>query len=94
MRIAVIGAGVVGSGLARVFLAAGHSVVISSRHPDRAVKVAVGTGAETVPPNQEAATGADLIGMPAGTSAPSPIHHALLRTGRELALVLHRGHHA
>ncbi len=38
MRIAVIGAGVVGSGLVRVFLAAGHSVVISSRHADRAAK--------------------------------------------------------
>jgi 8-hydroxy-5-deazaflavin:NADPH oxidoreductase len=61
MRIAVIGAGVVGSGLARVFLAAGHSVVISSRHPDRAAKVAAEIGAQTVPSNREAATGADLI---------------------------------
>jgi predicted dinucleotide-binding enzyme len=61
MRIAVIGAGVVGSGLAQVFLAAGHSVVISSRHPDRAAKVAAEIGAQTVPSNREAATGADLI---------------------------------
>jgi hypothetical protein len=47
--------------------------VISSRHADRAAKVAAGIGAETVPYNQEAETGADLIGTPAGTSAPSRI---------------------
>jgi NADPH-dependent F420 reductase len=61
MRIAIIGAGAAGSGLARAFLAVGHEVVLSSRHPDRAAKVAAEIGAETAPTNREAATGADMI---------------------------------
>lgn len=44
MRIAIIGAGVVGSALARAFYAAGHSVVLSGRHPDRAATVAAEIG--------------------------------------------------
>lgn len=61
MRIAVIGAGTVGSALAKAFLAAGHAVVLSARHPDHAAKVAEQVGAEAAPGNREAATGADLI---------------------------------
>jgi len=61
MRIAIIGAGAVGSGLARAFHAAGHAVVLSARHPDHAAKVAQEVGAEAAASNREAATGADLI---------------------------------
>jgi len=39
MRIAVIGTGSVGAALARGFAAAGHEVVVGSRHPDRAEAV-------------------------------------------------------
>jgi hypothetical protein len=99
MRIAVIGVGVVGSGLARVFLAAGHSVVISSRHPDCAAKVAAEIGAQTVPSNREAATSADLIVLAVPSTAIAGIADELhgvvegtQRRTRWRAPVLHRRH--
>ena len=61
MRIAIIGAGVVGSALARAFYAAGHSVVLSGRHPDRAATVAAEIGADAVEDKREAVTGADVV---------------------------------
>jgi NADPH-dependent F420 reductase len=77
MRIAVIGTGVVGSALARAFLAAGHAVVLSSRHPDRAAKVAAETGAETAAGNREAATGADMIVLAVPSTAIAAISDEL-----------------
>ena len=40
--------GLVGGALARAFYAAGHSVVLSGRHPDRAATVAAEIGADVV----------------------------------------------
>lgn len=64
MRIAVIGSGSVGSGLARAWSALGHSVVIGSRSPDServsALVVEIGNGVEaaSVP---DSVAGADVI---------------------------------
>jgi predicted dinucleotide-binding enzyme len=69
MRIAIIGAGVVGSALARAFYAAGHSVVLSGRHPDRAATVAAEIGADAVEDKREAVTGADVVVLAAPSTA-------------------------
>lgn len=45
MKIGILGAGLVGAALAKLMVAAGHAVMVSSRHPDRLTAVAgtVGT---------------------------------------------------
>ncbi|MCH7984292.1 MAG: NADPH-dependent F420 reductase [Chloroflexi bacterium] len=64
MRIAVIGSGSVGSGLARGWSAAGHSVVIGSRSPEServtALVAEIGNGVEAATPPDSVA-GADVI---------------------------------
>ena len=44
MRVAVIGSGSVGSGLARAWSAVGHSVIIGSRSPDSERVIALVSG--------------------------------------------------
>jgi predicted dinucleotide-binding enzyme len=61
VRIAVIGAGNVGTTLARAAIAAGHSVTISAAHPDRARTAAEATGATAAASSGEAARGADMV---------------------------------
>ena len=61
MRIAIIGAGNVGRSLATSFMRAGHAVVIASRDPEHAGRVAAETGATVAGSNAEAATDAELI---------------------------------
>lgn len=61
MNIAIIGAGNVGSALAMSFTRAGHSVVISSRKPGDALRVASQTGARAAASNAEAANDADIV---------------------------------
>jgi 8-hydroxy-5-deazaflavin:NADPH oxidoreductase len=61
VNIAIIGVGNVGSALARAVIAAGHSVVLSSRNPEHAAKVAGDLGARAVATNVEAVDGADLV---------------------------------
>lgn len=61
MNIGIIGAGLVGSALAKQLVALGHQVNISnSRGPDTLVEVVTLTGANPVT-NEEAVRGADLI---------------------------------
>jgi NADPH-dependent F420 reductase len=60
MRIAVIGVGTVGSGVAAAAVKAGHEVVLASRHPERAAAVAAEVGAHAVD-TAAAAAGADLV---------------------------------
>ncbi|MGW6929966.1 NADPH-dependent F420 reductase [Lentzea sp. NPDC054927] len=70
MRVAVVGAGNVGAGLAKAATAAGHEVTVSAAHQENAVKVAeqVGAAAATV---ADAAKGADVVvlAVPAGVAA-------------------------
>jgi predicted dinucleotide-binding enzyme len=72
MRIAVIGAGNVGSGFGRAAVAAGHDVVISAAHPDKARTVAAEIGAQAAENNAAAADGAQVVVLAVpGTEAPA-----------------------
>src|SRR3954451_1613362 len=61
MKVAIIGAGNVGSSLARSIARAGHSVTITSNGGASAAAVADSTGATAVESNVEAAARADVI---------------------------------
>jgi 8-hydroxy-5-deazaflavin:NADPH oxidoreductase len=61
MKIAIIGAGNVGTALAGSFARAGHEVTLSSAHPDNAHAVAAKTGARAAAGNREAVADADLV---------------------------------
>ncbi len=61
MRIAIIGAGNVGTALATSFVRAGHDVVITSRDAQDAAAAAAASGAATAPNNVAAVEGADVI---------------------------------
>ena len=70
MRIAIIGAGNVGGGLARAAVAAGHDVVLSAAHPDRARARAAAAGARAADSNAAAVEGAQVVVLAVpGTSA-------------------------
>ena len=74
MNIGIIGAGFIGSTLAKQLVALGHQVNISnSRGPDTLAEVATLTGASPVT-NEEAVLGADLIilAIPFGKIASLP----------------------
>ena len=71
MDIAIIGAGNVGSALARAFVRSGHDVTITARSAERVSGVASLTGARAVATNAEAARSADVIVLATPfTSAP------------------------
>jgi len=61
VRIAVIGAGAVGSGVAAAAAKAGHEVVLASRHPEHAAAVAGETGARAAETAAAAVDGADMV---------------------------------
>src|SRR5688572_10479276 len=61
MRIAVIGAGNVGGGLGRAAVAAGHDVVITAAHPEKAQAVAAEIGAQSAGSVAAAAQGAQVV---------------------------------
>jgi NADPH-dependent F420 reductase len=61
VRIAVIGTGTVGSGVAAAAAKAGHEVVLASRHPEHAAAVAGETGARAAQTADAAADGADMV---------------------------------
>lgn len=70
MRIAIIGSGNVGGGLAAAATTAGHDVTVVAAHPENAVKVAAAVGATAAVTPAEAATGADVVvlAVPAGAA--------------------------
>ena len=61
MKIAIIGAGNVGTALAASFTRAGHDVVISARDPEHAVTAARAAGATAAVSNTDAVAGADVV---------------------------------
>lgn len=61
MRIAIIGAGNVGGGLAGAATAAGHDVVVSASTPASAQQTAARTGATAAASNADAVRGADVV---------------------------------
>jgi predicted dinucleotide-binding enzyme len=73
MRIAIIGAGNVGGALARACVAAGHDVVLSARHAERAVGVAAEVGGRAAASNPEAVEGADMVVLAVPSTAVAPV---------------------
>src|SRR3954453_22356732 len=61
VRIAVIGAGNMGSALARALGVAGHSVTVTARNPGHAQKVAAEFKVAAAASNREAAQDADMV---------------------------------
>jgi 8-hydroxy-5-deazaflavin:NADPH oxidoreductase len=61
MRVAIIGAGNVGGGLAAAAVRAEHDVVISASSPDSAGKAASASGATAASSNGEAVRDADIV---------------------------------
>ena len=61
MKIAIIGAGNVGTALATSFKRAGHAVSIASRDPQDAGGAAAATGSRVAGSNAAAAEGADVV---------------------------------
>jgi hypothetical protein len=69
MKIGIIGAGKIGGSLAKLWVQAGHEVLISSRHPDELIPLAQSLGPKAhVGTPREAATFGDvvLISIPYG----------------------------
>jgi 8-hydroxy-5-deazaflavin:NADPH oxidoreductase len=61
MKVAIIGAGNVGTALATSIARAGHDVIITSRDPEDAATAAAGSGARVAQTNGAAAAEADVI---------------------------------
>ena len=61
MKIAIIGAGNVGGGLAAAATQAGHDVVVAASEPASAAKTAATTGSTAAASNAEAVQGADVV---------------------------------
>src|SRR4051812_11104901 len=61
MRIAILGAGNVGGGLAAAAVRAGHDVVLSASKPESAQTSAEATGATAAASNADAVRGADVV---------------------------------
>jgi predicted dinucleotide-binding enzyme len=91
MRIGLVGAGMIGATLAKLWVDAGHDVKLSSRHPDRlhALATSLGTRASTGQPEDAAAFGevvmltVPLAAIPDLAPALAPLlqHKVVLDTG-------------
>jgi 8-hydroxy-5-deazaflavin:NADPH oxidoreductase len=73
MKIAVIGAGNVGTSLARAAVAAGHTVTLSAGTPEKAAAVAGTVGAVAATSNGDAVPGADLVVLAVPHSAVAAV---------------------
>lgn len=87
MRIAIIGAGHVGSALSRGCAHAGHDVVISAKDPMHAAELAHEVGVESAASNTEAASGADLVILAVPHGAAFEVAQEIAETGEPLVLV-------
>ncbi|GHB17849.1 NADPH-dependent F420 reductase [Streptomyces clavifer] len=81
MRIAIIGAGNVGSALSAATVRAGHAVSISATSPDKASAVAAATGAHAARDNAAAVADAEVV-------VPAVPGNAVEAVARELAPAL------
>ena len=77
MKIAIIGAGNVGTALATSFERAGHDVIIASRDPEDAGGAAVSTGARVAGSNAAAAAEAELVVLAIPFSSAPDVAHEI-----------------
>lgn len=78
MRIAIIGAGNVGGGLATAAAAVGHDVTVAAAHEENAVKVAENVaGAKAAPTVAAAAQDADVVVLAVPAAAAADVLGAL-----------------
>jgi NADPH-dependent F420 reductase len=61
MHIAIIGAGNVGKALAGASVRAGHKVIVSAAHPEKAAEAAKAAGAQAARSNVEAVKDAEIV---------------------------------
>jgi 8-hydroxy-5-deazaflavin:NADPH oxidoreductase len=73
MKIAIIGAGNVGGGLATAATKAGHDVVLSAGDPSSALKTADNSGATAAVSNTEAVQAADVVVLAVPGSAVADV---------------------
>lgn len=73
MKIAVIGAGNVGTAVAGTAVRSGHKVTVSAAHPERAQATAQATGATAAASNADAVKSADIVVL----AVPATAHDAL-----------------
>lgn len=73
MRIAILGAGNVGGGLAGAATAAGHDGVLSASTPGSAQETAAKTGANAAASNADAVRGADVVVLAVPGSAAGDV---------------------
>ncbi|MCE7003061.1 NAD(P)-binding domain-containing protein [Kibdelosporangium philippinense] len=73
MRIAIIGTGNVGGGLAAAATKNGHEVTVVAAHHEHAVKLAEHTGAKAAATTAEAAVGAEAVVLAVPASAAAEV---------------------
>jgi len=73
MKLAIVGAGNVGGGLARAAVASGHTVTLSAADPQRAFQVAQEIGVQAAASNLDAVRSADLVVLAVPYTAVSAI---------------------
>lgn len=73
MKLAIIGAGNVGGGLATAATKAGHDVVVSASDADSAQKTAANSGASAAGSNSEAVQAADVVVLAVPGSAVADV---------------------
>jgi NADPH-dependent F420 reductase len=73
MRIAIIGAGTIGRGLAQAAVSCRHDVVLTARHADLAAKAADEVGARAAASAEEAVRGADVVVLAVPSTAVASV---------------------
>lgn len=87
MRIAIIGAGMVGRGLAKAALSCRHDVVLAARHPDHAAKAADEVGARAAASAEEAVQGADVVVLAVPSTAIADVCDEIRRHIRQTVVI-------
>jgi hypothetical protein len=79
MKVAIIGAGNVGSALAGALTRAGHDVAVSANNPAHAERVATDTGAHAAPSASQSVESADVVILAVPTGAVLEVAAGLRR---------------
>jgi 8-hydroxy-5-deazaflavin:NADPH oxidoreductase len=87
MRIAIIGAGNVGSGFGRAAVGVGHDVVLAAAHPEKARAVAAEIGATAAQSPTAAVEGAQVV-LLAVPGAEAPVVAAQIAPGLSGAVIV------